>query len=666
MSQPRFLNGSGEAPRNPVEFAFLEPDVLDDTIIKLPCYEPSGLKIEVTARQALRHLLITGSSGSGKSTIINRLFHDLIGYKTKTGQSIGLLILDAQGDGTVERVRQIAAEVGRPDDVRVLSPQEGYLDPLGDLNSFADLDRVVSKLLCATETAHDKGSNAFWSENTRLLIESALAVLLVTDKSISLHQTLCFISELLVQGQHWSADVEARVERFRSSLVKTSDHLSPGISAKLQLVDSSLKGWKALDSRTRGILQSCVAVVVAPFLSANSLIYWDEAKGDQVRPAEALDGKIIVVSVKGSTEPETAALISRLVKIDFYRAAQERISPCDSPLTGCILDELPLAVTVGSSRWSDVSNLATLRGKGVFVIAATQGLSNLDLVIGPEKTKALLVNFSNLIFLHSQETGYHYHFADKILGIKPAPPRAASFLSDVGNLLHLQTLGTASSGEQVCPPGALSRLEAHQAYVALADGFRSLDPVWLAPLYFPQKTTPIKISPDLDLAALRSAPCLTVNQSEVPLAKLLALRLWHILRERPRQVRAAKTTTLKDFKTKMRRHSRLRTGKDLETIPASWRLACINLTRKLPKGVHLAALSFVAGVLDPEFVAFEVLPGGVEDLQRLTRRWQLSVYPSILRSPNATDRRWLKLHFPHLCPRTNPKSLNKQIDQENP
>jgi len=337
--------------------------------------------------------------------------------------------------------------------------------------------------------------------------------------------------------------------------------------------------------------------------------------------------------------------LSRLVKIDFYRAAQARSSSGDHPLAGIIMDEFPLCATTGSARWSDVSNLATLRGKGVFVIAAAQGLVNLDLVIKPNQTQALLTNFSSLILLRSQETGFLYQFAERLFGLKPVSTRPIGHFSEFGSLILTHPSGVSIEWKPVCPEGALARLEPHQAFIALANGYRTLDPVWLAPLFFtpaPETDAPVV---DRDLALLRTVERKSDPEaSEVRLPEICSLQLFHVLLAHPRRNRPSSVVSLKDFLSGLHKRNHVVGPTEAETIPPCWRKAILEMASKLPKYWKIIGIGCEDGCLEVDFLV-ENFFGGIDELENRTRQWQRSVYPSRNRPPNRSDLAWLEKNF---------------------
>ena len=633
----------------PKEYVEEADDRLEEIILRLPCYEPTGLQIEFKVRDLLRHLLILGGTGAGKTTLLNQVWRELISYRSpKTGQPCGLLILDCQGGHAVDHIRQLAAEAGRASDVLVLSAEENHFNPLGNLDSFAAIEQAASKIISATRFSGDSGSenDSYWTENTRNLIVTGLLLPLVTNQDATLIGVLRTISSLFLDPE-LSPETKEFIKRFEEIVVMANPKLSSGIRTMLEMARMTLKGWERFDSRTKSILRSCIAITISPFLTTSALAYWDPAKGSAINPADALKGKIVIVSCSAATEPETTALLSKLVKIEYYGAAQKRRSLGSQHLTGLIIDEYHYAVTHGSPRWSDISNLATLRSKGIFVIGASQGLVQLDLIVGLRCTEALLINFSSVIFMRSQEIGHLYSFAERLLGYKPSkivPPHQFDPAGDI--LVSLFPLMVPP--EPVCPPGALALLEPHQAYVSLVSGLKTKEPVWFAPLYLPDPERAETPSVDLDLAAIRMAEArLNRQASTVGVERTFySLKLWEIfVNTAPRQVKAMQTMTLREFRAALTSLGRNPEG--LETIPPVWRWALFKLTSQLRPSIKLCKLSASDGKLEVSFASF-VTGTTVEDLLKLETCWQRSVYPSLLRPLHRRDLTWLEDNFPHL------------------
>jgi energy-coupling factor transporter ATP-binding protein EcfA2 len=88
---------------------------INDPLVVWPLYEPSQKRhIALDAEALVQHVLILGSTGCGKSTLLTSAAQQLIRHRP---QRIGLLVLDAKQDGTVERVTQAARAAGREGDL---------------------------------------------------------------------------------------------------------------------------------------------------------------------------------------------------------------------------------------------------------------------------------------------------------------------------------------------------------------------------------------------------------------------------------------------------------------------------------------------------------------------------------------------------------------------
>jgi len=122
---------------------------LNDVVVRLRCYEPNSLQLELTGEDLCRNSLFLGTVGSGKTTTMNPLLRDLIFYRASDPQRrIGLLVIDSKMDETVPKIQTWANAAGRQGDLQLLSPSsEYYYDFLADVNSFALIDEVVDKIV---------------------------------------------------------------------------------------------------------------------------------------------------------------------------------------------------------------------------------------------------------------------------------------------------------------------------------------------------------------------------------------------------------------------------------------------------------------------------------------------------------------------------------------
>jgi len=197
------------------------------------------------------------------------------------------------------------------------------------------------------------------------------------------------------------------------------------------------------------------------------------------QPAQvATQNKICVVSANALTQPDLARFLMRLARRQFFDAVQSR-GPGEHPYCGLIADELPLII-----EREDADQLSTIRSRNGFVLAATQGLASLDERVGPRRRCAILLNFNTLVFMRTreQETG---EFATLTLGNREPPP--ASKPKEGWEDSTVKALSPRSDSKwqekRIAPPGALGRLQSHQAYVVKSDGSRSPSPLWFVPWF---------------------------------------------------------------------------------------------------------------------------------------------------------------------------------------
>jgi hypothetical protein len=633
--KPRKRKGAGRVAL-PLQLVPPGHEDLDDLLLTLPCYEPAGVKLELTLRDVLSHIVIIGSSGSGKTTLLHRIWSDLIRFRSsRTGKQAGLLIIDAQDDHTVDDVRTLAAQAGRANDVRVLSPDQGHVNFFRELTSFEAVEQVASKLVSATNFSTEVSQeDAFWTEGTKNFLEAGLVYLLINRANLEVVKSLQFLLGLYSAGE-WSEETKQIIDNC-DKLVSQTSGLSPGIKTRLALARSTIRGWKELDLRTRTIFRSAISTTLRPFLAASALRYWDKTKGSEVRASDALEGKIVVVCTRAATEVETANLIGRLLKMQFYAVAQARGSLGNHCVTGLIMDEFHLAVTRGSRRWDDASNISTLRGKGVFVVAATQGLVQLDLILGERASEALLIHFSNLILMRSHESGRLAALAERLFGFKR--------LSG----LESSSADVPAMPELVCDPGVLASLEIHQAFVRLANGFVADQSYWLVPLFLPEPKRLLTNLIDHDIDLLRRQQSASANLISPSYREKVhfSVRLWNLIVDiSPRQMAASSVLSLREFQDILVAFGHRPTGS--ESLPAGWRMACLRMAKALPLSLKLSRLAVQDGILDLSFEG--AFAYGPPSAFALRCKWRRSVYPSRLRRLSRSDLVWLQTTYPHLC-----------------
>lgn len=492
------------ASQAPIVHKIITPSThyLDQVMVRLPCFEPNSHTIELTGEDLTRNILIVGSVGSGKTTgPIHRIVNDAIRFKADDAQQkLSLVIFDLKGDRTLDAIQAFATEAGRGKDVLVLGGDSSLRLPLfSQLQEFEDIQPFVDSLQIASERM--TGENAFWEQSRVTFMRAFLALLMASSQSMSMKLTLRWLHYLmnrdfLSQGQI-KREYELR-KKVLENLVGRTD-LEEGLGIFLANCLDHVKCWEQLDPRSHSTHLSCIQLLLAPFTDLHSARFVAGGLGEQKHlyfPAQYLDihsvineGKILVVSIPAAIYPKQAALVSKMVKSMLYSAIAARSPQKNDPdrLVLLVMDEYPLVATGNDPKFGDVEMLATARSRRMGVVAATQGLINVQQAIGEGPMKCLLCNFNAQIFMKCNDPLTN-DYAYQHLGVKTLTRRRR--VEDNPNAydpwpFHPQPPGTnyVEQTVPVCPLGTLSRLETYQAFVhGVAQGFTP-DLVQFEPLY---------------------------------------------------------------------------------------------------------------------------------------------------------------------------------------
>lgn len=429
-------------------------------ILSFPCYEPAGHRVEFTESELLQHLLIVGSTGCGKTTLLVSAIKQLLAHPAKPG----LLILDAKLDGLVAQVRADARAAGRESDVIVFGPEgDAGFDLFGGLNSLQEVERLTRRMMLGVDAFNRE--NAYWQQTTTAMVRAALTLLASNGRRNTFAEAITWMRQWFL-AQETPAAVVLLLEKLRDQKCK-----HPLVEAAADQVAM----WQGLDPRTRSNLQSCLLNVLHPLSSPAAASSFSAASRPSLNPALAAAGKICIVAVPALREPELAKLFFRLAKQEFFDAVQRRQQP-PHQLCGMIADEFPLVVTE-----EDIEQLATVRSKRCFIIAATQGLETLHKRLGAVGGRAAINNLNNMVFMRNREAETAV-LAYMTLGlrrekIRPAPE------PEWGNTKALRPEHPQETEVSVCPMGSLGRLDQHQAFLAYANGDRTVQPVWFVPWF---------------------------------------------------------------------------------------------------------------------------------------------------------------------------------------
>ena len=360
----------------------------------------NGGVVEISEDVLCKHTIFIGSTGSGKTTSCNVLLRDLIRYKADDkDRKIALIIFDFKGDGTLGKISTWANECGRDTDVLDFSPDgKFYYDPLYGLDSLKKLSQFAESIL---EVLPEDGEH-YWQHALRKRITCVLEYVLFKYETPNFENFLNEIFNFLSRTNELLYEIGKFELAIEDILSKTREqHIEYEIlKRRLERLKELLLEWQNLDGRTKSNETSTISNLLSAFTNPSVeglLSKIGKHRLDLDRLIEG--GKIAVVSFPACVDGFSAAVVAKLLKGGFYRAIQKRQN--FKRLAGIIMDEYPLVASCG--RFGDGVNLQTIRSKGGFMVAATQGLVSLDMEVGRANREQLMLNFNNRFIFRSEE-----------------------------------------------------------------------------------------------------------------------------------------------------------------------------------------------------------------------------------------------------------------------
>jgi len=601
-------------------------------ILSFPLYEPAGQKVEFSEADLLQHLLVVGTTGCGKTTLLTSAIRQLLAHPDKPG----LLILDAKVDGLVEQVRADARLAGREGDVAVFGPHgDVAFDLFGGLQSLQDVDRLTGRLMQSVDSFGR--DNAYWAQASTAMISAALSLLVASGRPINFESAINWMRLWFL-----NQDTPPEIREVAEAITKKSK-AHPVLAGAVDQVSL----WPQMDPRTRSNLQSCLLNVLHPLLSPGAADSFSTESRTGLNPAAAAGGRICIVSVQALREAALAKLFFRLAKQEFFDAVHVRQKP-PHRLCGMVADEFPLVVTE-----EDVEQLATVRSKRCFVIAATQGLDSLTKRLGQVGGRAALNNLNNIVFMRCREAETAV-FALLTLGSRRERVRRPRNSGWSEGDLFSPAHRSFEVDAPICPIGFLARLDQHQALIVQANGERTPHPVWFVPWFelaappAPEPPKPVITTPSITAGHVEKLMLQAGHRSlNAPLLVMTAITLG-----RKRQHKRLLKTVGRFFLEKA-----AMVPEGLESLPTCWLAALPGILWGLRKP-HWARLPYFIdrvsvenGLLLMHFAQEQ--PNAeirVSAWDKIRIAVNAGLYPSRWRPLNRRLRAELRLRHPELRP----------------
>ncbi|MEN9576707.1 MAG: Type secretion-system coupling protein DNA-binding domain [Verrucomicrobiota bacterium] len=584
----------------------------DDLLLRLPCYEPAGRTVTLTLDELTQHWLIIGTTGSGKTTILNEVLWQLLHYRAQEpGPKPGILILDAKGDDTVAKVRAWSRAAGRERDVRVLDGKgESFVSVFGALTRVEAVDTLTSQLLAGV--ARFSSGESFWEDARSSALRAVLTALVFLPRPLSHGELVERMAAWLLRNE----PPEPALKRIR--LLVESPHLSAYRRQRLAAVLTFVTYWHQLDYRTRSNIQE----TLVPVLDALEI---SEGEGYFAAPMRGSWSRAPRWPTVKFRSPASAAGGAAGGRVAAHCYGARRNAPGHLP-----------EQRRGGDR-PDARHLAGAGGGRAGAYADPNG-----------EPQCLCLP----VLPGTRSRGVRPPADEAEAATTPDPDGMDFLIANRPPGVHLP--------EPVCPLGSLGRLAANQAYVVVG-AHREVDPMWFVPRYFEAETAPETVpdapsflpEPEQTLLAARTdRAVMRCNRQLLPQAELVT-----VLGNRFGPEQAARWRTELKQLLKFCRLG-LVSEASLASLPGSWAKGLVALLVSLVQrgqperpGSKLVHLRQWGGRLILQF-AKEPAEDQFDPswAQVLRGRLAAPLYPSVYRPLRRKDLGWLGREHPNLRP----------------
>lgn len=376
-----------------------------------------------TARMATENILVTGSSGAGKTTGSGRMLaHALLG----TARA-GMLICAAKAD-EVALWEKYADVTGRSADLRVIRPGGPWrFNPvsyeLDRKGAVASAESVVGLLEAILECADRQGnaggsrdSEPYWRLATKQLIRNFVDLVILATGTVtieSLYRAVISAPQSLddVRSEQW------RESSYCFQLLTEADKRTKGTARTHDfalVADYVLCELASLAQRTRSIIVSNFTSQIDPM--QRGVLREIFGTDTTVTPDDCENGAIIVCGLSTQTFRETGLIANTALKYCWQRSMEARQVTPDSRLACLWCDEFQVLVR----PQHDAQFLATCRSSRVGCVLLTQGVPGVYAALGggemgKAQADSIFGNCSTKIF-HANSDPQTNDWASSVIG----------------------------------------------------------------------------------------------------------------------------------------------------------------------------------------------------------------------------------------------------------
>jgi len=327
-------------------------------------FAPSpGLPVSMSLRDLCQHLLVTGGTGSGKTSFLRGIIEQVAGF-----DQCGLLVMDGKGALGAE----VAAVVPN---LTIIDPQRIRVSLVEGVTP-AQLAEVVQERLGANS------SDRFWIDSAAsLLRQGAVLAHRANRYSLATAYRACIME-----------DVRAEL---LDRITPAADDLE--LDAARVFFDAE---WPSTDLKTRSGIVSTLRSVYQQLASGNDLLRWAEceAGAGQADVTDVLRGGRVAIVAPAYRYGAAGPLVTSLLKMRLYNEVKARadhgLGKGETPFV-LVADEFQTIALKGKD--SDMAAIG--RALGVAMALATQTVEGLEASLGSEDSAALLQVLGSMIAL---------------------------------------------------------------------------------------------------------------------------------------------------------------------------------------------------------------------------------------------------------------------------
>jgi TraM recognition site of TraD and TraG len=333
-----------------------------------------GRTLALSARDLSTHLLVTGATGSGKTSGVLRPL--AAWWSARKG--VGLLVMDGKGD--------LPSEFdGKLPSFKLLVPGRDCVDLLAGLEPH-DICVALSQSADASD---------YWSRAGAEVLYSAAVIAHAASIDGTAKYNLISISRIM-------SETKFRVEICIGLAKKLTDE-----QRTLQRALSFFSAWDPEKNNTQAGVLSTAQSWVNGILRHPDLLSWAAPMGDEpaINVADVLRGARYGIDVPEYRYGEAAGAVTALLRAQVYKDAKRRGGAKDKDYAPCLvlIDEAALALGALEQQILPVA-----RSLGLCFACATQNIEQFSARFGESGARAMIDQFRSLIALSSSAQTQEY------------------------------------------------------------------------------------------------------------------------------------------------------------------------------------------------------------------------------------------------------------------